>query len=81
MPIEVLATDKAFASSPDAGDPTCICSRCESAIGENEVPVRCFTTNEHGDVNYSSLEYRYCTPCLALMGVENAFAEECCLVD
>lgn len=28
-----------FSGSPDAGDPSCICSWCEQQIGEEDVPV------------------------------------------
>lgn len=35
-----------FATSPDAGDPECICSLCGEPIGEEEAPVRIFNTGD-----------------------------------
>jgi hypothetical protein len=64
MQLAILDTDKLFTDSPDAGTPACICSRCGQKIGEDEVPLRMWTTNEtDGEVYTESKEYRYCTKC------------------
>lgn len=39
---------KCFNDSPDAGDPACICSKCEQQIAEDIVPVRIFP--EQGNI-------------------------------
>ena len=59
--IEILPTDIAFESSPDAGDPECLCSRCLRSIGEEEVPLRAF--GEDG-----SYEFRFCDRCQEALG-------------
>lgn len=52
-----------FANSPDAGDPTCICSWCYQPIGEHEAPIiRLFNTE-------ASTEARFHRRCLAESGV------------
>ena len=33
---------KWFSVSPDAGDPSCLCSLCDELIGEDDVPIRAF---------------------------------------
>lgn len=38
--IEVLASDRIFQDSPDAGAPTCLCSRCALPIAESVIPIR-----------------------------------------
>ncbi len=53
---DILPTDAKFYNSPDAGDPTCICSRCLLPIGEDDVPIRAWSKN--GDY-----EYRYHSRC------------------
>jgi len=42
-----------FKSSPDAGDPTCICSWCEQPIGEDEAPIiRLFDTDANTEARF-----------------------------
>lgn len=55
--IEILPTDKKFQDSPDAGDPSCWCSRCLLPIGEDDVPLRAFPEDGSG-------EYRYHIQCV-----------------
>ncbi len=55
--VTILDTDRAFTTSPDAGDPECLCSRCGKPIGEDEVPIRAWNGN---------LEYRYHQACLGI---------------
>lgn len=61
--LNIRPTDKAFDKSPDAGDPDCVCSRCGNQIQEGEFPIRFFTTNNAGEVDESSMEYRLCEYC------------------
>ena len=61
--LNIRTTDKAFDQSPDAGDPDCICSRCGNKILEGEFPIRFFTTNDAGEVDENSKEYRLCEYC------------------
>jgi hypothetical protein len=49
---------KWFRDSPDAGDPDCLCSYCERAIPENQLPIRLFDSN-------SDLEARFHPACFA----------------
>ncbi len=53
----VLPTDTLFSDSPDVGEPTCVCSRCNQPIGEDEVPIRAFLPDGTG-------EYRYHADCI-----------------
>lgn len=55
--------DKLFSDSPNAGDINCVRSRCGEIIQEDEVPVRMWTTNEKGEVDDKSQEYRFCENC------------------
>lgn len=67
-----LISDKLFKDSPNAGDVNCICSRCGEKIKEREVPVRCWETDEKGDVTKDSREYRYCTACQQKAGIKHS---------
>lgn len=55
--------DAQFATSPDAGDPECRCSRCGLSIGEDECPLRAWSEGGH-------YEYRYCTDCQRKAGFD-----------
>lgn len=66
-------TDKLFEDSPDCGHPDCICSRCGSRIQEYEMPIRLTTTNEKGEVDKDSKEYRFCEFCTT--GVKYFFCD------
>lgn len=57
-------TDTVFDDSPDTGHPTCICSRCSQRIQEEEMAIRVWTKNEHGEMDEESKEYRYCELCM-----------------
>jgi hypothetical protein len=54
---QVLQTDTEFNTSPDAGHPDCICSRCGLKIGHRELPLRIFTGKKR------NTEFRYCREC------------------
>ncbi len=54
----ILPTDTLFDESPDAGDPTCLCSRCKSVIEAGTVPVRAFTDDD--------CEYRFHPACVGM---------------
>ena len=43
---------KWFELSPDAGDPSCLCSLCEQLIGEEEVPIRAFDTEKNLEARF-----------------------------
>lgn len=43
---------KWFDLSPDAGDPSCICSLCEQLIGEDEVPIRAFDADRNLEARF-----------------------------
>lgn len=52
-----------FKSSPNAGDPTCLCSWCEQPIGEHEAPIiRLFDSD-------AGTEARFHRRCLSQSGV------------
>jgi hypothetical protein len=57
MNSSVLSTDTEFKTSPDAGHPECICSRCGLKISSREMPLRIFTGKKR------NTEYRYCREC------------------
>lgn len=61
--LDVRHGDKLFSDSPMAGDLDCLCSRCGEIIQEEEVPIRMWTTNENGEVDDNSQEYRFCEKC------------------
>jgi hypothetical protein len=69
--IQPLPSDILFKHSPDAGHSTCICSRCSKRIGEDQVPLRVWTTNEKDEVDENSQEYRYCEECQEGMGIKH----------
>lgn len=68
--IKVEANDRIFADSPDAGWPECICSRCGKMITEDEIPLRLWTTNNDGEMDENSMEYRYCNRCQERSGIK-----------
>src|SRR6266498_5888922 len=39
-----------FSDSPDAGDPTCICSFCGDMIEEDEMPLRIFRESDNTEM-------------------------------
>jgi hypothetical protein len=42
-----------FANSPDAGDPTCICSWCSGAIGVSDAPIiRLFDSDANTEARF-----------------------------
>lgn len=53
-----LDKDSWFGSSPDGGDPDCLCSRCNLVIHPNHMPVRFFL-----DLGAGTVEYRYHAIC------------------
>lgn len=57
---QMRGTDTAFSDSPEAGEPSCLCSRCGLSIGEEEVPVRAWPDDG------TNLEFRYHARCLGL---------------
>lgn len=70
MTIELKNTDLAFTTSPDAGHPACVCSRCAGQISENELPVRVHPENETGHSVLNGIEYRFCENCFAGMATD-----------
>jgi hypothetical protein len=72
--LEIFQTDTGYLNSPEAGEPSCICSRCMRTITENELPLRLMglrhTTDgccySRGD--QQAYEYRYCDACQLAMG-------------
>ncbi|MEW6304863.1 MAG: hypothetical protein AB1705_15415 [Verrucomicrobiota bacterium] len=64
--IRVQPSDVAFDESPDAGDPRCICSRCQRHLevgpqGDCPTVVRVW----NGEEGEAALEWRYCALCAA----------------
>jgi hypothetical protein len=55
----IRESDTVFEDSPDAGEPTCLCSRCGRVIGEDDMPVRAY---EEG----SGTRRRYHPACLGM---------------
>jgi hypothetical protein len=79
MTLIIRQTDSGSRNSPNTGHPDCICSRCGSVITENQVPIRMWDTNQQGNVDEQSLEYRYCEKCqesAGLLGPNNKTIEE-----
>ena len=68
-PFDILPTDTKFSNSPDAGNPTCICSRCFLPIGEDDVPIRAWPED-------SSYEYRFHPKCVGAVEVNENDIEE-----
>ena len=62
--ITILTTDALWQSSPDEGDPECLCSRCLTPIGEGECVIRAWPQE-------GKSEYRYCERCQAAMGIRS----------
>lgn len=72
--LKIVETDRFFNDSPNAGEPNCICSRCQKPIGEEELPLRVAVDqqnfhptnqgvpNESADV-LNGLEFRLCEDC------------------
>ena len=48
-----------FRSSPDSGDPACICSLCREGFAEEEIPIMLFSVDSE-DVSW---EMRYHADC------------------
>lgn len=62
--VEIQETDTLFSDSPDAGHPDCKCSRCSELISHKQIPLRCWPTDDDGNVlNY---EYRFCNKCAGI---------------
>lgn len=61
--------DVAFTDSPDAGNPTCICSRCAAPIPAGFIPVRVWPDG-------MDIEFRFCEQCLAASGITTSRPEE-----
>jgi hypothetical protein len=81
MGLQVLKTDRFFYSSPNSGDPDCLCSRCLKQIPEHESPIIRLWPTEPGDHGFDpnskeGTEFRYCYSCLRAMGVEG-FTRSC----
>ena len=79
--MEVLSTDKAFTTSPQNGDPECICSRCGRQVTLEEVCGRLYPEDDDepsdciGGKGWQlpireGTEYRYCEQCLVSAGVD-----------
>lgn len=58
-PSAILPTDTRFTDSPDAGAPTCLCSRCLLQISEGTVPIRATPAD-------GSYEYRFHPACFGV---------------
>lgn len=58
---------KWFDTSPDAGDPSCLCSYCEELIDKDEVPIRAVDTEKN-------LEARFHIKCLGIVTGEEIYA-------
>lgn len=41
-----------FRDSPDAGEPTCICSLCGKLIDEDDVPIRAWPEHDKREVRF-----------------------------
>lgn len=64
MSFQILETDTTWYTSPDAGHPHCLCSRCNKLIKENDVPVRAWPDD-------GSYEYRFHPECLGFIVSKN----------
>lgn len=77
--LTVLNTDKFFYTSPDAGEPDCLCSRCNKPILEVDAPIIRAWPTKPGDYGFDpsakhGTEFRYCRKCCEAMGL--TFPEE-----
>ncbi len=62
-------TDRLFFDSPDAGEPTCVCSRCCQRISDREVPVRIVVKMRRSVLDPGGDrmgEYRYHARCVSV---------------
>lgn len=57
-----------FHSSPNAGDPDCICSLCLNGIEEEEVPIRIYGMEKEGSQR-KGVEMRFHEPCFKIVSV------------
>jgi hypothetical protein len=57
--------DRLFQDSPDAGDPTCFCSRCGQLIREETIAIRGWVDEGRGG------EYRYHPACLGMTVIDD----------
>jgi len=56
-----------FETSPDAGDPYCICSYCGFVIPEDDVPFRLFQKPNPQEPGSKMLEARLHNACLKML--------------
>ena len=73
--IQIIPTDKFFYDSPDAGDSSCICSRCNKPIPEEDSPILRVMPTDLGDYGFDpnaigGTEFRYCRKCSESMGIK-----------
>lgn len=59
MPLTAL---RWFTTSPDAGDPACLCSWCGAPIGEAEFPIRLYWERSPTDVLEARFHDACCQP-------------------
>ena len=64
----ISPTDSLWPTSPNTGNPACLCSRCGRMIGAGEA-IRIFP--EHG-----TGEYRYHPACFGLVAAEVSYPDE-----
>lgn len=73
--LRVIPTDRPFRDSPDAGESSCLCSRCGRLIEETEMPIRFWQPDAHGNPKPDSVEWRYHPACIGLEGTPRVDVE------
>ena len=60
-----------FETSPDAGDPDCICSYCSFVIPETDIPIRLYHNCKHPDCELKNKEARLHPACFGLLVIKD----------
>ena len=59
-----------FETSPNAGDPDCICSYCSFVILEGEIPIRLFHQCKRSECELENKEARLHQACFKLLVIK-----------
>jgi len=60
-----------FETSPNAGDPDCICSYCSFVIPETDIPIRLYHNCKHPDCELKNKEARLHPACFGLLVIKD----------
>lgn len=69
--LQILCEELAwFETSPNAGDPECICSYCGFVIMETDIPIRLYHTCKRPDCDLEKKEARLHQACFKLLVIK-----------